>query len=554
MRRLAIPCTLQAGLLLYYSRQAAALVPDEHAFPLDDSWIHMVVARNLAEGGGFGLNPGEPRACSTSPLYTLVLAGLGALTGSMPAAALLVGILCSFVNLFLVQRLGARLTGSEAGGTLAATFLAVLPPSAWAALSGLEPPFYTMLCLLAVGLSARLRGRTGWVPLLPYAVAALAAASRPELFLLAPLILLDEAACAWMSGGAGAARRALLLGAAGAGLAALLCLPYFWFNAAHGTGIFPMTTWKIAEETLLDGILGRARAPLADLFATFWDGFAVVPFVLLVKKSPLLAGFAGLGVLLLLAAPLRPDARARSFLPVAIPAAFPLVVGAAAPVAGSTLGHHNERYAAHLVPFLVIWGAAGMIGAARLVPALTGAPGGGGRAVPAWARRAAPALVVLLALARQPAEAAAFALSCKNINEMHVSLGKWLRDRLAAEGRDPRQVTAFMTDIGAVTYFARCRTVDLGIATLPRALPGDLVLAQRIQEHLPEYVFLAPSQIAALEGIYGIPGDPEFFRLFRPAQTRELRDNVIVFEPVMVVVRPDYEALRASGKFPRPLR
>ena len=29
-------------------------------FPLDDSWIHLHFARNLAEGAGFSFNPGTP--------------------------------------------------------------------------------------------------------------------------------------------------------------------------------------------------------------------------------------------------------------------------------------------------------------------------------------------------------------------------------------------------------------------------------------------------------------------------------------------------------------
>ena len=37
------------------------------AFPLDDSWIHMQFARNLAEGRGFAYNPGVPVSGSTAP-------------------------------------------------------------------------------------------------------------------------------------------------------------------------------------------------------------------------------------------------------------------------------------------------------------------------------------------------------------------------------------------------------------------------------------------------------------------------------------------------------
>jgi hypothetical protein len=42
-------------------------------FPLDDSWIHLTYARNLAERGEWSFQPGELSAGSTAPLWTLLL-------------------------------------------------------------------------------------------------------------------------------------------------------------------------------------------------------------------------------------------------------------------------------------------------------------------------------------------------------------------------------------------------------------------------------------------------------------------------------------------------
>ncbi len=42
-------------------------------FPLDDSWIHQVYGRNLAQTGQWAFVPGVPSAASTSPLYTVLL-------------------------------------------------------------------------------------------------------------------------------------------------------------------------------------------------------------------------------------------------------------------------------------------------------------------------------------------------------------------------------------------------------------------------------------------------------------------------------------------------
>src|ERR1700677_239652 len=43
-------------------------------FPLDDSWIHQTVARNLADTGVLGFRPGRLSAGSTSLLWTILLA------------------------------------------------------------------------------------------------------------------------------------------------------------------------------------------------------------------------------------------------------------------------------------------------------------------------------------------------------------------------------------------------------------------------------------------------------------------------------------------------
>src|SRR6187200_2362573 len=42
-------------------------------FPLDDSWIHLTYARNLAEHGEWAFRLGERSSGSTSPLWTVLL-------------------------------------------------------------------------------------------------------------------------------------------------------------------------------------------------------------------------------------------------------------------------------------------------------------------------------------------------------------------------------------------------------------------------------------------------------------------------------------------------
>ncbi|MCL4254478.1 MAG: hypothetical protein KJ043_11970, partial [Anaerolineae bacterium] len=43
-------------------------------FPLDDSWIHQVYGRNLAQLGQWAFIPDVPSSASTAPFYTVLLA------------------------------------------------------------------------------------------------------------------------------------------------------------------------------------------------------------------------------------------------------------------------------------------------------------------------------------------------------------------------------------------------------------------------------------------------------------------------------------------------
>src|SRR5215208_5291494 len=52
-------------------------------FPLDDTWIHLTHARNLAEYGQWAFRLGERSAGSTAPLWTFLL-GIGFLLKLAP--------------------------------------------------------------------------------------------------------------------------------------------------------------------------------------------------------------------------------------------------------------------------------------------------------------------------------------------------------------------------------------------------------------------------------------------------------------------------------------
>src|SRR5919197_4892312 len=85
---LALAASLPLALFLISERRVAGAP----GFPLDDSWIHLHFARNLAEGAGFAYNPGVPVAGSTAPLWTLLLAAVARVAGASMLMSKIVGV------------------------------------------------------------------------------------------------------------------------------------------------------------------------------------------------------------------------------------------------------------------------------------------------------------------------------------------------------------------------------------------------------------------------------------------------------------------------------
>ena len=88
--RLGLALLALAAAGLYFASETY-LLSGHLGFPLDDSWIHLQFARNLAAGDGLSYNPGERVTGSTAPLWTALLtpfflgAGPDSFRGADPA-------------------------------------------------------------------------------------------------------------------------------------------------------------------------------------------------------------------------------------------------------------------------------------------------------------------------------------------------------------------------------------------------------------------------------------------------------------------------------------
>jgi hypothetical protein len=74
---------IQPAILIPLLAVAARFVPGPRT--IDDAYITFRYARNLLEGNGLVFNPGEPVLGTTTPVYALLMAGLGLVAGGSQA-------------------------------------------------------------------------------------------------------------------------------------------------------------------------------------------------------------------------------------------------------------------------------------------------------------------------------------------------------------------------------------------------------------------------------------------------------------------------------------
>lgn len=118
-------------------------------YQVDDALITFRYAENLAAGNGFVYNLGEPVCGTTTPLFTLLLAGLAVMGIPVPSAAITISIICAGVTTFLLCRFGQECCEGPAS-FLPAILYSLYPRSLVSDISGLETALFTMLIVLTM--------------------------------------------------------------------------------------------------------------------------------------------------------------------------------------------------------------------------------------------------------------------------------------------------------------------------------------------------------------------------------------------------------------------
>ncbi len=449
-------------------------------FPLDDSWIHLAFARNLAAGYGLSLNPGELITGSTAPLWTALLSILLLLPGSPAFWVKLLGGALYLAGADATYRLARQLELTPGLSALATGLSLGTGWLIWSALSGLEIPLFVVLSLWGVLLHLRERRSSGRLPL-SMAVLAAAALARPEGLLLLLLAVVDRLPVA----GAAGWRRLL----PGIGLALLLLLPAAAFNLAVTGSPLP-TTFAAKAGGSRDWLPG-----LQELFSILKILFSVQPW------SVLLAAGGALELVRRLGTP-----RDRGLLPALWLFGLPLAYAALSPPGGIVAGNFG-RYYFPLYPFLAVVGVLALAPlAGRLLPM---------RGVGLRRRVAVGVLLALLAwptLLSTVRGSGRYAQSVANVQDSDVAMARWLAGRL------PPEAVLAVNDIGALGYLLPNRLIDLaGIANpeLAAYVTGPAGRAAGIRRFLaerrPDYLVVFPAwfpDLVAPEGpfvpVYGL--------------------------------------------------
>ena len=471
------------GLFLLRERQIAGPVGLQ-GFPLDDSWIHLQFARNLAEGRGFAYNPGVPVAGSTAPLWTLLLAVLFAVGGAHVVWAKFAGVLGALGAAWLARRLAIQWTGEPGLGLMAALLTVGSAPIVWGALSGME---VTLAALLVTGaLAAHAAGRSTRAS----ALIGAAALARPESVLLVPLL--------WLGGPLTFSRSAASLG-----IPAGLLLPWMAFNVRTSGWLLPATAAAKIEGGLV-GFLSGARESAAAFFWRPWQ-FEREWVGWLASVNVLLPVLIVPGLWMLW----RRYGRA-GVVPASILILHPLGMALLAPYRGPAF--QEGRYSIQLLPLAV---AVALMALLPLVSVARSRPIVG---------RAFCALLVITCVPPLARGAERYAWAVQNIDAMQVHLGRWVGEHTPGGAR------LALNDVGAIVYFGRREAVDvMGLITpaiIPYRRQGEAGVLRYLERACPDYLIIFPAWFPELSA----RGDR-----FKPVYRVRLERNTVAGADEMVV-------------------
>lgn len=131
---------------LFYEYQAI----NNFTFVIDDVWIHLKFAKNIADGYGFSFNRGELISASTAPLYTLILAAMFIISQNIIFNIYSISLISSILIVFFYYKISFLLTNNRFFSFIMTLLLSLNPWFTWSALSGMEIILGSLLLIIAL--------------------------------------------------------------------------------------------------------------------------------------------------------------------------------------------------------------------------------------------------------------------------------------------------------------------------------------------------------------------------------------------------------------------
>lgn len=447
---------LIAGVALISAAGMGRAISGEPALlPLDDAYIHLQYARQLAAGQPYVYNPGlPPTSGATSFLYPYLLAPaalLGATDLQWGLWALAVGAAALAASGWLIVRIGLIVGAPFWPSALIGLAWALSGAPLWHAASGMETSLAVLAVLLATyGIAAR---SDRWALI----GAAFAAVIRPEWAIVA-LLTVTLLGWRWWRGGLRCSRRWLwlLVPLALIGLQPLVNLLLTGSMVASGNAAKSIFGAVNADFNTLAArwfgqIIRMGREVLTDWFAG--------PLVYVTLPALVMAVMGALAL-----------ARRRETRPVLLLILATVLLGAAAIATLDTAFWHFKRYQMPLFALLYALAAAAALWFPRR----------------RWLGTGLTALVLIASLLTIPEFLRAYALNVGYINAQPLPMARWLA------ANTPEDAVIAVHDVGMMRFLGGRTTLDMVGLTTPGAAdfwrngPGSV--GEFLDRQRPDYV------------------------------------------------------------------
>lgn len=425
-----------------------------NGFPLDDPWIHLTFAKNLAEYGSFSYFKNEmSTAGSTSPVYTMILAVGFLITKNEMVLSYALGIIFFVLAGIWFYRLSSFEFSRENIFALACTAIFVIDKwMNFIADSGMETTMFIFL-LLITAYSYKKRQSVATA-----VFAGLLIWTRPDATAFLGALILDYLWCVYLA----KKDKSIVLFTKSelikmGGIFAVIILAYFGMNLKLSGSILPNT-----YNAKLTYYSPEFRSRSAFLQGEVWDYFTSGAYGLI------MFGFV-ISTLKLLFDTAKKKYNP-NFLYIVFAFALVFIYWYKLPYA-----HRFGRYLMPVIPFMIIVSMGGFRELAKLTASYFKS-----KQLANGLNFILILLVLVLSVPNYLDNKTAYATECKYINDRQVVAAKWIRD-------NTKETDIIGThDVGAIAFYSQRKIVDVAGLVTPELI--NKLHDKNYVEYMREYL------------------------------------------------------------------